>query len=43
MRTDPGSSAPIRGSASRMLFATSTALEPAWRLTATTTVAEGTG
>ena len=43
MRTEPGSSALISGSSSRTLLATSTALAPARRLTATTTVAVGGG
>src|SRR5438132_54042 len=42
MRTEPGSSALTAGRRSRTLFATSTALAPAWRLTARMTVAEGT-
>ena len=42
MSTEPGSVARMLGSASRTSFATCTALEPARRNTATTTVADGT-
>ena len=39
--TDPGSSALMIGSRSLTLLATATTFDPAWRLTATTTVAAG--
>src|SRR3981189_3723408 len=40
-RTEPGSSALMLGNRSRTLFATATAFAPAWRVTATTAVADG--
>ena len=43
IRTDPGTSVWTIGRIPRIAFDTSTALAPAWRFTAMTTVAEGTG